>query len=83
MPKYKMNYFPEEDVLHILIEKGRESECRELAPNITAELNDKGELMGIEILKASAFIQNFVLEQAGLNDLKVAGMGSTDQVGPV
>ena len=73
MSNYKMNYFSEEDVLHILIEEGRESECRELAPNITAELNDKGELMGIEILKASDFIQKFVLEQADLNDLKVAG----------
>ena len=29
--------------------------------------------MGIEILKASDFIQKIVLEQAGLNDLKVAG----------
>ena len=73
MSKYKMNYFADEDVLHILIEEGRESECRELAHNITAELNEKGELMGIEILKASEFIQNIVLEQAGLSDLKIAG----------
>jgi uncharacterized protein YuzE len=67
-----MNYFPDEDVLHILIEEGRESECRELAPNITAELNERGELMGIEILNASEFIQNIVLEQAGLQGLKMA-----------
>jgi uncharacterized protein YuzE len=73
MSKYKMNYFSDEDVLHILIEEGRESEFRELAPNITAELNERGELMGIEILKASEFIQNIVLEKAGLSDLKIAG----------
>ena len=72
MSKHKMNYFSDEDVLHILIEEGRESECRELAPNITAELNERGELMGIEILNASEFIQNIVLEQAGLKDLKMA-----------
>lgn len=72
MSKHKMNYFPEEDILHILIENGRESECYELAPNITAELNDKGELMGIEILRASEFIQNIVFQQTGLKDLKFA-----------
>ena len=73
MSKHKMNYFPEEDILHILIEEGRESECRELSPNITAELNDKGEIMGIEILKASEFIKDFILEQAGLSNLKITG----------
>ena len=73
MSKYKMNYFPDEDILHILIQKGRETECRELSPNITAELNDKGELMGIEILQASQFIQNFVLNQADMYGLKLAG----------
>lgn len=30
--------------------------------NITAELNEKGERIGIEILKASAFIRDAVLE---------------------
>ena len=34
----------------------------ELSPNITAELNDEGELIGIEILNASAFIRDSVLE---------------------
>jgi uncharacterized protein YuzE len=32
-----------------------ESESIELSPNITAELNDKGELIGIEIVNAGAF----------------------------
>ncbi|MCB2263018.1 MAG: DUF2283 domain-containing protein [Candidatus Thiosymbion ectosymbiont of Robbea hypermnestra] len=71
MSKYKMNYFSDEDVLHVLIDEGREAECRELAPNITAELNEGGEVMGIEILKASEFIiQNIVLEYPGLAGLK-------------
>ena len=35
----------------------------ELSPNITAELNDKGELIGIEILNASTFIQETVLDK--------------------
>jgi uncharacterized protein YuzE len=35
-----------------------------LSPNITAELNDKGELIGIEILGASSFIRDSILESA-------------------
>ncbi|WP_133512377.1 DUF2283 domain-containing protein [Candidatus Thiosymbion oneisti] len=72
MSKYKMNYFSDEDVLHVLIEEGREAECRELAPNITAELNERGEVMGIEILKASEFIQNIVFKYPALTGLKIA-----------
>ncbi len=34
----------------------------ELGPNITAELNDDGELIGLEILNASAFIRDSVVE---------------------
>lgn len=34
----------------------------ELAPNITAELNDDNELIGIEILNASALIRDSILE---------------------
>jgi len=41
-----------------------ESGSIELSPNITAELNDKGELIGIEILNASAFIRDWILDSA-------------------
>jgi uncharacterized protein YuzE len=34
----------------------------ELSPNITAELNADGELIGVEILKASIFLRDFILE---------------------
>lgn len=34
----------------------------EISPNITAELNAKGELIGVEILKASLFLRDFILE---------------------
>ena len=50
-----MTYFPKEDILHLVISKEEEANSIELSPNITAELNEKGELIGIEILKASAF----------------------------
>lgn len=60
MNKPKMTYFQKEDILHLVISDEPESGSLELSPNITAELNDKGELIGIEILNASAFIQDTV-----------------------
>ncbi|MDE0681903.1 MAG: DUF2283 domain-containing protein [Candidatus Poribacteria bacterium] len=54
MNKPKMTYFEEEDILHLVISDDPESDSIELSPNITAELNDNGELIGIEILNANA-----------------------------
>lgn len=53
MNKASLSYFKEEDILHLLISEGPEERSVELSPNITAELNGKGELIGIEILHAS------------------------------
>jgi Protein of unknown function (DUF2283). len=50
MSKTRMVYFENEDVLHLSISEEPESGSVELSPNITAELNDKGELIGIEII---------------------------------
>ncbi|MEC4895598.1 MAG: DUF2283 domain-containing protein [Oscillatoria sp. PMC 1050.18] len=57
-----MTYFEQEDILHLTISEEPETASVEIIPNITAELNDTGELMGIEIMQASSFIQNLVLE---------------------
>ena len=57
-----MAYFEQEDILHLAISDEPERGSMELSPNITAELNDDGELIGIEILNASAFIRDSVLE---------------------
>ena len=64
MNKPKMTYFKDEDILHVVISDGEEVNSVEISPNITAELNDKGELIGIEILKASYFIRDSILETA-------------------
>lgn len=58
----KMHYFPEEDIIHIAISDGEEVESLELSPNITAELNAEGELIGVEIIKASLFLRDSILE---------------------
>jgi uncharacterized protein YuzE len=59
-----MTYFREEDVLYLTLSEGSEAGSVELYPNVTAELNDKGELIGIEILEASTFIRDYILETA-------------------
>ena len=64
MSKPKMNYFKEEDILHFVISDEKEWNSIELSPNITAELNQKGELIGIEIIEASSFIRDSILESA-------------------
>ena len=76
MNKTRMAYFENDDVLHLAISDEPEAGSVEVSPNITAELNAKGELIGIEILGASAFIRDSVLDsvQAKMLDLAKAKM---------
>ena len=72
MDKTKMTYFKKEDILHFVISEEKESNSVELSPNITAELNENGDLIGIEILEASSFIRDNILDsaQAKMMDLQ-------------
>lgn len=76
MSKTRLAYFEKDDVLHLVISDEAEAGSVEVSPNITAELNDKGELIGIEILGASKFIRDSVLEsvQAKVLDLTESRM---------
>ena len=74
MNKPKMTYFEENDVLHLVISEEDEAGSVELSPNITAELNDKGDLIGLEILNASTYIRDSILETA---QAKVLSMSSS------
>ena len=71
MNKPRMAYFEKDDVLHLAISDEPEARSVEISPNVTAELNAKGELIGIEILSASTFVRDSVLEtvQARMLDL--------------
>lgn len=62
MNKTRMVYFEQDDILHIVISDEPEAGSVELAPNITVELNVAGELIGIEILAASHFIRDTIVE---------------------
>ncbi|TLD42388.1 MAG: hypothetical protein JETT_1322 [Candidatus Jettenia ecosi] len=71
MDKTKMSYFKAEDILHIVISEEKEADSIELSPNITAELNESGELIGIEILEASSFLRDSILESSQAKMLKL------------
>ena len=75
MNKTRMAYFQEEDVLHLAISDEPEASSIELSPNITAELNEAGELIGIEILEASKFLRDSILESAQARVLDLARPG--------
>ena len=75
MTHSKLSYFEQEDILHLAISEENEASSLELSPNVTAELNERGELIGIEILNASTFVQETFVEgaQAKLLQLLPAG----------
>ncbi len=73
MSKPRIKYFEEEDILHLVISDEPELRSVELAPNITVELNEKDEIIGVEILKASAFLRDSVLESIQAKTLHLIG----------
>ena len=62
--KTKLSYFEKEDILHLVIAEGEEAASVELSPSITAEINDKGELIGIEILNARDYLRDSIMQTA-------------------
>ena len=68
----RMSYFESEDVLHLVISDEAEAGSAELSPNVTAELNDRGELIGIEILQASTYMRDSLLDSAQMKLLGLA-----------
>jgi len=57
MNKPLVNYDSKSDVLYIVAKKGKEEEFIEIAPGINVELDEKGQVIGIEILNASGFFK--------------------------
>ncbi len=70
----KMVYFENEDILHLVLSDEREAGSAEIAPNITVELNAEGEIIGIEILNASAFLRDTVLESVQAKVLQASNV---------
>ena len=62
MNNAKIYYFEKKDILHLIVSDEPEANSVEISPNITAELNDEGELIGIELINASSFLRDSILE---------------------
>lgn len=77
MNKPRMTYFEKQDVLHLVIADEPEANSIELGPNITAELNAGNELIGVEILNASAFLRDAVLESVQAKTLQLVAAQAT------
>jgi hypothetical protein len=75
MNKPKMCYFEREDIFHLMISDGEEAHSLELSPHITAEPHEQGELIGLEILQASTFGRDAILEAVQAKLLKLASRG--------
>lgn len=67
----QIQYFEQEDVLHLAITEEPESRGLELSPDITVELNDKDEMIGVETLYASKSQRDAVLESIQAKTLRV------------
>lgn len=55
----KYCYDKESDSLYIHLKDGEEDRFEEIVPGINIEFNQNNEMIGIEILKASRFTENF------------------------
>ena len=51
--KQFVHYDAESDVLYFGVKRGAEEEFEEIAPGIMAELDKKGQVIGVEVLNAS------------------------------
>jgi len=54
---FKVYYDEKEDILY-LAKEGKEAEVVEMSPCVNMELDDKGNLIGVEVFKASLLFKN-------------------------
>ncbi|MEA3344148.1 MAG: DUF2283 domain-containing protein [Patescibacteria group bacterium] len=58
--KKAVNYDPKSDVLYLGVREGEEEEFVEVSPGINIELDQKGQVIGVEILNASKVLKSIV-----------------------
>jgi len=58
----KVVYDPEADILYIMIKDEKVKETRDLDEDIWIDINDRGEIVGIEIWQARKHIISEILE---------------------
>jgi uncharacterized protein YuzE len=57
MNDFKVFYDEEEDILY-LAKEGEEAEVVEISPGVNMELDSNGNLIGVELFKASSMFKN-------------------------
>ena len=62
--KTQLRYFKKEDVLHLVLDGGREHNSTEPSPNVTAEVGGEGRTIGIEIRNARKYLRDSLLPTA-------------------
>ena len=62
MQKPRITYFSDQDILHLAMTDEPEAASIELSANVTAELNERNEVIGIEVLHASEFMRDTILD---------------------
>lgn len=65
MKKAKINYDVQSDALYLVVKEGYEDKHQEIAPGVFVELDKAGEVIGVEILNASANIGKLFKRRAG------------------
>jgi uncharacterized protein YuzE len=58
----RMVYFEQEDILQLMVAPGPEARSVELSPDVTVEMDVKGQILGIEILNASRFMRDSIMD---------------------
>ena len=59
MDAFKVFYDEEEDILY-LAKEGQEAEVVEISPGVNMELDSKGNLIGVELFKASGMFKDIL-----------------------
>ena len=62
MTDLRMAYFEKEDILHLMVAPGPETQSIELSPDVTVEMDAEGQILGIEILNASRFMRDSIMD---------------------
>jgi uncharacterized protein YuzE len=71
IPESKVRYDTKADVLYLFSEKGEIARAIEVSPGITVEFGEAGNILGVEILRASTILTENVIaslhaKQAGV-----------------
>lgn len=52
-----VNYDPKSDMLYMGVKKGNEEEFVEISPGINVELDENGQVIGVEVFNASKILK--------------------------